>query len=501
MTAYDEIIYPSQPHADTHPDRLATIATLFGMTPAPVDHCRVLEVACGDAGNLIPMAYGLPDSEFVGFDLAARPIAMGNHMAARLGLANLTLRQLDLADFPADAGRFDYIVAHGLYSWVPALVRDCLLGLVASHLAPNGVAFVSYNVYPGCYMRRMVWEILKFHTDHLGDPQSRITEAQALTRLLAGGRNLQDAYGTFLLADLERLMQRDISYFFHDDLADINDPVYFHQFVDHAGRHGLQFLGEGELKTMGYGGLTPEVRRVLESLDPLTREQYLDFVRFRRFRQTLLCHAEVDLERQVGPDKVTQFLLGAAAGMRVRVSMGDAPQAQAPGAEQPAPNASILADEALLQALLDVLNEASPRMLSFDELTARVSALPEGETLKQRGADAFRQFAFGAARAGALELHVHAPALVTEPGERPLGSPVARLQLDTGDIVTSLCHDSVKLDNKVASTLLALLDGARSRAELVVALGDLLEGDDQSARLAALDIHLRMLGKLALLVA
>src|SRR4249920_3786473 len=192
------------------------------MTPPPIERCRVLEIACGDAGNLIPMAYGLPGSQFFGFDLAARPIEMGSQMAARLGLTNLTLRQLDLGDFPADAGRFDYIVAHGLYSWVPAPVRDRLLGLIASHLASNGVAFVSYNVYPGCYMRRMVWEILKFHTDHLGDPQSRITEAQALTRLLAGGRNLQDAYGTFLLADLERLMQRNISYFFHDDLADIN---------------------------------------------------------------------------------------------------------------------------------------------------------------------------------------------------------------------------------------------------------------------------------------
>jgi len=501
VTAYDEIIYPSQPHADTHPDRLATIATLFGMTPAPIEHCRVLEIGCGDAGNLIPMAYGLPDSEFVGFDLAARPIEMGNRTAARLGLANLSLEQLDLADFPADAGRFDYIVAHGLYSWVPVPVRDRLLGLIASHLAPHGVAFVSYNVYPGCYMRRMVWEILKFHTDHLGDPQSRITEALALTRLLASGRDLQSAYGTFLNADLERLLQRDTSYFFHDDLADINDPVYFHQFVEHAERHGLQFLGEGELKTMGYGGLTSEVRRVLEALDPLTREQYLDFVRFRRFRQTLLCHAAVKLERQIRPDKVTQFLLAAPAGMRVRVSMGDAPDAQAPSAEQPVADASTLADEAFLQAILDVLSEAAPRMLSIDELTARVSARAGGETFKARGPDAFRQYAIGAARAGALELHLRTPAFVTEPGELPVGSPVARLQLESGDIVTSLCHDSVKLDDKVAATLLAFLDGTRTRAELINALGGLLAGGDQSSRLAALDVHLQNLGKLALLVA
>jgi len=167
QSPYDDVPYGASAHASTHPDRLATIATLFGMAPAPVERCRFLEIACGDAGNLIPMAYELPRSEFVGFDLAARPIEMGERAAARLGLSNVTLSRLDLNDFPPSAGRFDYIVAHGLYSWVPGPVRDRLLALIGAHLAPHGVAFVSYNVYPGCYVRRMLWEMLKFHTDHL----------------------------------------------------------------------------------------------------------------------------------------------------------------------------------------------------------------------------------------------------------------------------------------------------------------------------------------------
>jgi methyltransferase-like protein len=500
VTAYDEIIYPTRPHADTHPDRLATIATLFGMTPAPVERCRFLEIACGDAGNLIPMAYGLPGSEFFGFDLAAGPIEMGKEVAARLGLSNVTLSHLDLSDFPQSAGRFDYIVAHGLYSWIPAPVRDRLLAVIAAHLAPHGVAFVSYNVYPGCYIRRMLWEMLKFHTDHLDNPQSRIAEARALTALIGSSRDLQGAQGAFLKADLEGLSQREAAHFFHDDLADINDPVYFHQFVDHAAQHDLQFLGESEFKTMGYGGLAQETRQVLSALDPLTREQYLDFVRLRRFRQTLLCRSEVPLERSVSPEKMTRLLLAEPPGMRVRVDRSAGHSADAASAEAPTVETAHSPEERVLQAMLDALHDASPRRLELAELMARVGASAEGTTLKRLGSDAFRQLALGAAQAGALELHVHAPALVVEPGERPVASAVARLQIESDTIVTSLCHDSVKLDDAVSPKLLPLLDGTRDRAALRAELAEWLETDDERARADALDMYLSNLARLALLV-
>src|SRR5262249_8372889 len=149
-----------------------------------------------------------------------------------LGLRNLRLTHLDLNDFPESAGAFDYIVAHGLYSWIPEALRDRLLAVIGRHLAPNGVAFVSYNIYPGCYVRRMLWEILKFHTDHLENPRSRIAEAQALAGLLASGRDLEERHGTYFKLDLDRLMREETAHLFHDDLADVNDPVYFHQFLD-----------------------------------------------------------------------------------------------------------------------------------------------------------------------------------------------------------------------------------------------------------------------------
>ena len=125
--SYDEIAYPGFPFPETHPDRLSVIGRLLGMKPAPATRCRVLELGCGDGGNLIPMALALPGSEFVGIDLAGQPIARGQALAGELGLRNIRLLQMDLRDFAADPGIFDYVIAYGLYSWVPEDARRMLV--------------------------------------------------------------------------------------------------------------------------------------------------------------------------------------------------------------------------------------------------------------------------------------------------------------------------------------------------------------------------------------
>lgn len=153
--AYHRIPYITRPLAASHPDRLASVATLFGMSPAPVASCRVLELGCGSGGNLIPMAYRLPGSRFTGIDLAERAIAEGRRVAGELELANLDLVAADLREIGPAMGEFDYIVAHGMYSWIPDDLRDRLLAVCRERLAPQGVAFISYNTLPGRYVRTM----------------------------------------------------------------------------------------------------------------------------------------------------------------------------------------------------------------------------------------------------------------------------------------------------------------------------------------------------------
>src|SRR5262249_46161253 len=156
--------------------------TLFGMTPAPVEHCRVLELGCNDGYNLIAMAYGLPQSQFVGVDLAERPIAKGQDTIKELQLSNISLHQLNLLDAPTHLGNFDFIIAHGLYSWVPAEVCDKLLALCSAHLTEQGVAYISYNTYPGNHLRDLARGMMRYHAAHFPDPQQQIRQARALLK-------------------------------------------------------------------------------------------------------------------------------------------------------------------------------------------------------------------------------------------------------------------------------------------------------------------------------
>src|SRR5262249_30408638 len=160
---YDEVPYSSKPFPQTHPDNLATVATLFGMTPPPVERCRVLELGCAAGGNLLPLAAALPGSRFVGIDLSRRQIDDGRPGREALGLRNFRLRHRSILDVGADFGQFDYILCHGVYSWVPAPVQDKILEVCAGHLAPNGVAYVSYNTYPGWHIPGAVRAMMRYH--------------------------------------------------------------------------------------------------------------------------------------------------------------------------------------------------------------------------------------------------------------------------------------------------------------------------------------------------
>lgn len=467
VTAYDEVPYTGRPYPDSHPERMATMARLFGAAPAPLERCRVLEVACGDAANLIPMAYALPQSEFVGFDIARQPIEAGRRLAARIGLTNISLTQLDLANFPADGGAFDYIIAHGLYSWIPAAARDQLLALVSRHLAPRGVAFVSYNVYPGCHVRRMVWEMLRFHTELLIEPGERVAEAQALARLLAEGRTVDDEYTALLRTELARFSSREAGFLFHDDLAEVNDPCYFHEFVAHAGNHCLQFLCEAELVATSYVGLTAKARQVMDALEPLAREQYLDFSKCRRFRQTLLCHEAVAIDRGIGPERIAGFrFLSRRRGLSGESAAIEPPQSE----------------EALPRAILDALDAAAPSALSVDDLAARIPGSDRGY---------LGQLCLAAAQAGAVQLHTHVPDLATTLGARPVASALARAQVEHGKAVTNLRHATVELDDALVRRMLPLLDGTRDIAALAAELGEVPE---------TIEARLRHLARLALLV-
>ena len=476
-TAYDEVAYPSAVYVQTHPDRLATMATLFGMRPTPVQRCRVLELGCGDGSNLIAMAYGLPDSEFVGIDLAQRPIRKGQTVIEALGLKNVTLRQLDILAFPPDLGPFDFILAHGLYSWAPAVVRDKILAICGESLSPFGVAYVSYNAYPGNHMRDMVRKMMQYHASHFPESEQRVRQARALLKFLAESKTEPDVYRMLLKQELERVVKYTDAAFFHDDLSSVNHPVYFHEFAEHAARHSLQYLSEADVIDLQPEDYAPHVAatlRELDSGDVIAREQYSDFLRCRAFRQTLLCRKDVNLDRTWEAARVQDlYVAGDVRPASPNPDVGSRLAVLFLGPK----GAEIETGHPVVKTAFVHLGAVWPRHVRFHELLGFVRSQrthDTGEPIAGDEDDA-RELAealLQAYTAGFVELHAHAPSFVTEVSERPTASALARLQLKEGNVVPTLRHTAMKIDDKLGRQLVLLLDGTYDRAAL---LNDLSE--------------------------
>ena len=470
LTPYDEIAYPTFPFSYTHPDRLATIATHFGMRPAPVERCRVLELGCSTGANLLSMAVVLPESEFVGVDLAGRAIAQGKARVEALGLKNLALRQIDLLEMAPDYGKFDYIIAHGLYAWVPPEVRDQILAICKGSLQPQGIAYVSYNTFPGCYSRVMIREMMRFHNRDFHDPQQQMQQAITLLKLLANSRTGPDNYTKALQEEFERTSKRSREALYHDELAEVFQPVYFYQFMEHAQRHELQFLGEADFFEMHTGGLTPQAKEVLDKIsdDIMLREQYLDFMRGRAFRKTLLCHKDVQLDRSGKSVSVRSFYVSSQARPN-----SPAPDFS-PGAEETfrsGSGAELITANPLARTLLWYLIESQPQRIACEKLLTEVESrarqnlgfVPKPD---QDFASDLVDFVWQTYSAGLLDLHLYVPPFTAKVSERPVASPLARLEARDSDVITTLHHRSLRLGDALQRGLVMLMDGTRDHDAL-----------------------------------
>jgi methyltransferase-like protein/SAM-dependent methyltransferase len=503
-TIYDELPYPGAPFSQTHPDHLATLAILFGMTPAPSERCRVLELGCGDGGNLIPMAFGLSESSFTGIDLAASAIARGQMLIAELQLKNIHLRQLDLMNLGADFGDYDFIIAHGVYSWVPPEVRERILGICKSHLAANGVAFISYNAYPGGHLRQTLREMMLVHTRNVTSALERVKQARELLEFLVQAQPEQGAYGAFLRLELETLLERTPECFYHDELEESNNRFYFHEFVADAARHGLQYLSETRLISAQTGVFPPDISDKISAFsqdDDIAREQYLDFLKLRTFRQTLLCHRAIKLHRRASPDRVPQL----SAGSEARSSSAEPDLHSTQTEEFNFPKGGTMStNHPLAKSAIAHLGRVCPQAVPFPELLRIARALagrdapglgaPVEEDAKWLADMLLKLFV-----AGFLELYVNRPSFVSTVSERPAASPLVRAQIRTGQNIVNLRHASITVDDDAARHLILMLDGTRDRKQLLAEIREQLAAGEVSAD--QLERKLNELAKMAVLVA
>ena len=290
----------------THPEHLATLGVFFGMNPPPVENCRVLELGCGDGNSLLAHAFNLPDAHFVGVDLAENHIQKAKKSVEELNFNNIEFHQTDVMKISReDFGKFDYITAHGLFSWVPEFVREKILSLYREMLAPNGVGYISFNAFPGAHQRQMVGNIMRYFTRKISEPLEKVEKSVAFLDFLTENSGEAEVYQAVLKKESERFSKLNASEIFHDDLAEINQPFYFYEFAALLEKHGLQFLAEADLHAMFPDGLAPEAVEFIDSLDDIIeREQYIDFFRGHTFRRVLFCRKE---DRIKPPDRAFRF--------------------------------------------------------------------------------------------------------------------------------------------------------------------------------------------------
>ena len=511
ISSYEEVPFDSGPVTNSHPDSLATVATLYGMTPPPVDGCRVLELGCSTGGNLLGMALSLPRSTFVGIDLAPRQIAQARARADVLGLTNVDLRAMSIADVGDEFGTFDYIVCHGVYSWVPEPIRHAILRVCSRNLAPSGVAFVSYNTFPGWHARAMVREMIVFHDDPTRPPMERVARGREFVEFLARCASMpMSVYRALFERELQAIRSMTDSHFLHEELEAVNQPVYFADFARGAAANRLHCLAEAGLSA-AEALLPADVRAPLRewSSDAVQHEQYLDFVRDRAFRQTLLCHAAVRPGAVPTADSVLALHLAARAAPIAPAADPAADVAE----EFRSPDGRVVnTNHPLLRTALHVLFESLPNALPFAQLRERVAErAPEaahalgaddgGRTL----ASAMLQCAMG----HLVGLHVHPAYCASDAGPLPTASPLARLQAVSGERVTNLRHFTVDLLS-FDRAVVPYLDGTRDREALLAIVRDAVDRGDISTEdgaalpadlSLALQASLRRLAGTALLIA
>jgi methyltransferase-like protein/SAM-dependent methyltransferase len=476
VSSYDEVPYTSYPYLRTHPDRLCTVARLFGMRPASVQRCRVLEIGCGSGGNLVPMAELLPQAEFVGLDASARQVAMAQELIADAGLDNVRIEHASILDVDASWGSFDYIICHGVYSWVDAEVQAKILAIMGDLLEPHGVGYLSYNVYPGWHMRESIRHMMRYHVRSLESHAERTSQARALVDFLATHVPDDDGpYARLLRKELQVLEGTTGDYIFHEHLEDVNEPLYFHQLAERLGHHGLAYLGEADVQTMVLEQYAPAAAKALARIAPdiVSMEQYMDFVRNRQFRTTLVCRGEVALQRSVSPDVVESLHVSFAPGPDAR------PIDLSPDLVQEfvsADEVKLSSSRPLTKAALVLLRARWPRPLSFEQLVNDADALlaeagieVESSARSDLAADLL-ECHFGGA---GVSLRSWAPPLAERPGDRPCTTRVARAQAARGGHVATVLHETAHLDRAPAN-ILRLLDGERTEREIIEALSDLV---------------------------
>ena len=489
LVSYDELPYESMPQPDRHPDYLRAIARLYGVNAAPTESCRILELGCAGGGNILPLAWYQPNCTVVGVELGQQHVREANALIAELGLHNAQVLHRSITDAMDDLGEFDYILAHGVFSWVPRAVQDRLLAICGQHLAPNGIAYVSYNTLPGWHLRGLLRASMLTYCD-AGSATQRLAQAYALFDLMEPALRTQTSpEAQFALQEITYLRSAPASYVYHEYLEETNDPLTFTDFMARANHAGLSYLADTELWTM-YPSTMGEAGAAFEAItDRIQQEQLMDFARLRKFRRTLLIrqdershpdeHSQQDTPLRTAPDLLALQKLAYYADLSMEEEIDLS--APVPQTFSSASGHPYTVTHPLTKAGLMLLALHYPASVSWDALQTGAADLVTqhgGGTYAGDSAILRTELFSLIAYQDVYPSLASIPVLDTLP-ERPCAHRLARAQAARGHVVASIRHSAVELD-PLGRELLLHLDGTRTLPELAVLMTAAIHAQGQA---------------------
>ena len=460
LASYDELPYDSLPLPETQPDFLAAVARLHGFDAPDPGRARILELGCASGGNLIPLAWRWPESRCVGVELSRVQAEAGAAFIRHLGLSNVRIIHGDLAALPDDLGEFDYIIAHGVFSWVPPAVQQALLEVCRRHLSPHGIAYLSFNVEAGWNPLQPLRTALTERT--AADLPAPARFEQALRVLDALETEWSDPV---LLKEIAYLKSAAPSYLFHEYLAEFNAPMRFAEFAAQLDTHGLRYVGEAgprravvELED-GWG-LIPEsmAGRWLDA------EAALDEALATRFRRAVIARADAPCAQPPQAEALSRLAFYADVRSDEEIDLGAATEQRF---VNPAGN-TFPVSLPVMKAAAMALAAAYPGALDYAALlSAARQVLAEFDVSGEVDEAGFREALFRLVITHGVMSTVSAGTVDAVLEGRPCAHALARWQAKSpGWIVSGARHVAMDLDPS-GRVLLGLLDGSRTIDELV----------------------------------
>lgn len=465
LESYDALPYESVPISDTHPDYLRAVASTYGFDATPLSRARVLELGCADGGNLIPLAWYWPGAQCVGIDLGEQHVADGNALIKKLGLKNAQILHHSISDDLANLGAFDYILVHGVYSWVPDAVCRQILEICAKQLTQNGIAYISYNTLPGWHTRALMRDALLAYAGE-GSPAERLARAHQLFMLMESAQTHNGAEAELMRNEIAFLRRASAHYVFHEYLEEFNQPVLFRDFAADAAAAGLSYLCDAQSWPSGDTVEAPDER--------IEHEQLQDIVSLRKFRRSLLIQSSSDFVPHWRAEQLTRLSFYADLNSEEEIDLAAATE-QIFTTSHGTP---IRVNEPLVKAALMLLALRYPRALSWIELVEQAQALvcEHGAAQFARAEGPFYAEWVKLLSEQALRCAIEPVEIAESLPARPKAHALARAQAQRGTLAASIRHSAVELD-EVGLAILRSLDGTKNLDELAELAAAQFESD------------------------